>query len=134
MPNGARQRQVSTIIAMFVLLRRIELDSLITSSQVCVKHYSNTRNERSMLEANLGFYLEEPPYIFFYMRYLIPDSQDAMERLQHLHVLYALARFMFQLHNDEMDARTQPSTAPYFVQGDKCQWFKRISFFEINLN
>jgi hypothetical protein len=30
-----------------------------------------------------------------------------------------MVRYVLQLHKDEMQARTEPSTAPHFVKGDK---------------
>jgi hypothetical protein len=53
------------------------------------------------------------------MRPSIPVSQDASERLRLLQEVPALVRSVLQLHNDEMQARLELSTAPHFVQGDK---------------
>jgi hypothetical protein len=39
--NGARQRHVSAASAMFLLLRWIELDRLVSSRGVCVQRYSS---------------------------------------------------------------------------------------------
>jgi hypothetical protein len=38
-----------------------------------------------------------------------------------------MVRYVLQLHKDEMEARTKPSTAPHFVRGDK------VSFVIANL-
>jgi hypothetical protein len=53
------------------------------------------------------------------MRPSIPVSQDAAERLRLLREVHTLVRFMLQLHKDEMQARTKPSTSPHFTRGDK---------------
>jgi hypothetical protein len=75
--------------------------------------------EHTPFEANFGFSPEEPPNLLFRMRPSIPVSQDATERLRLLHEVHTLVRSVSQLHKDEMQARTEPSTAPYFVRGDK---------------
>jgi hypothetical protein len=49
----------------------------------------------------------------------IPVSQDASERLRLLQEAHALVLSVLQLHKDEMQARSKPSTAPQFVRGDK---------------
>jgi hypothetical protein len=48
-----------------------------------------------------------------------PVSQDATERLRLLQEVHAIVLSVLQLHKDEMHARTQPSTSPHFVRGDK---------------
>jgi hypothetical protein len=48
-----------------------------------------------------------------------PISQDATERLRLLQEVHTLVRSVVQLHKDEMQARTKPSTAPHFAKGDK---------------
>jgi hypothetical protein len=53
------------------------------------------------------------------MRPSISVSQDATERLRLLHEIHTLVRYVLQLHKDEMQARTEPSTSPYFVREDK---------------
>jgi hypothetical protein len=53
------------------------------------------------------------------MRPSIPVSQDAAERLNLLQDVHTLVRSMLQLHKDEMQAHTKPSTAPHFARGDK---------------
>jgi hypothetical protein len=75
--------------------------------------------EHTPFEANSGLSLEEPPDLVFTMRPLIPISQDASELLKLLQEVYAVVRSVLQLHKDEMQARTKPSTAPYVVKGDK---------------
>jgi hypothetical protein len=71
------------------------------------------------LEANFGFSLEEPVDMLFNMRPSIPVSQDASERLRLLREAHAMVRSLLQLHKDEMQARSEPSTIPHFVRGDK---------------
>jgi hypothetical protein len=75
--------------------------------------------ERTTLETNFGFSHQEPPYLLFRMRPSIPISQDASERLRLIQEIRALVHSVSQLHKDEMQARTEPSTAPHFVRGDK---------------
>jgi hypothetical protein len=53
------------------------------------------------------------------MRPSIPVSQDATERLRLLHEIHTLVRYVLHLDKDEIQARTEPSTAPHFVKGDK---------------
>jgi hypothetical protein len=55
----------------------------------------------------------------FSMRPSIPVSQDALERLGLLQEVHAPVRSVLQLHKDEMQARSKPSTAPHFARGDK---------------
>jgi hypothetical protein len=75
--------------------------------------------EHTPFEANFGFSPEEPPDLLFNMRPSIPVSQDATERLRLLQDVHTLVRSVLQLHKDEMQARTEPSTAPHFARGDK---------------
>jgi hypothetical protein len=75
--------------------------------------------EHTPFEANFRFSLEEPPNFLFNMRPSIPVSQDASERLRLLQEVHALVRSVLQLHKDEMQARTKPSTTLHFVRGDK---------------
>jgi ribosomal protein S8 len=53
------------------------------------------------------------------MRPSIPVSQDASERLRLLQEVHALVRSVLQVHKDEMQAHSEPSTVPHFVRGDK---------------
>jgi hypothetical protein len=75
--------------------------------------------EHTPFEANFGFTPEEPPDLLFSMRPSIPVSQDATEGLRLLHDVHTLVRSVKQLHKDEMQARTEPSTTPHFARGDK---------------
>jgi putative transposase len=75
--------------------------------------------EHTPFEANFGFSPEEPLDLLFSMRPSIPFSQDAAERLRLLHEVHSLVRSVLQLHKDEMQARTEPSTMPHFAKGDK---------------
>jgi hypothetical protein len=75
--------------------------------------------EHTPFEANFGFSPEVPPDLLFSMRPSIPVSQDATQRLRLLQKIHTLVRSMLQLHKDEMQARTNPSTTPHFVKGDK---------------
>jgi putative transposase len=75
--------------------------------------------EHTPFEANFGFSPEEPPDLLFSMRPSIPISQDATERLRLLQDVHTLVRSVLQLHKDEMQARTGPSTTPHFAKGDK---------------
>jgi hypothetical protein len=84
--------------------------------------------EHTPFEANFGFSHEELPDLLFCMRPSIPVSQDARERLRLLHEVHTLVRSVLQLHKDEMQARTKPSTAPHFARGDKVSVVKTNSF------
>jgi hypothetical protein len=53
------------------------------------------------------------------MRPSIPILQDAQERFILLHEIHALGRSAIHLHKDEMQAPSEPSTAPHFAKGDK---------------
>jgi hypothetical protein len=53
------------------------------------------------------------------MRSSIPVSQDASERLKLLQEVHALVRSVLQMHKDEMQTRSQPSTAPHIVIANK---------------
>jgi hypothetical protein len=75
--------------------------------------------EHTPFEADFGFSHEEPPDLLFIMRPSIPVSQDATERLRLLQEVHILVRSVLQLHEDEMQARTEPSTTPHFTEGDK---------------
>jgi hypothetical protein len=75
--------------------------------------------EHTPFEANFGFSVEELPYLLFSMRPSIPVSQDASERLRLLQEVHTMVRSALQLHKDEMQACTEPSTAPHFVRGNK---------------
>jgi hypothetical protein len=75
--------------------------------------------EHTPFEANFGFSHEEPPDMLFNMRPSIPVSQDATQRLRLLRDVHTLVRSVLQLHKDDMQARTEPSTAPHFARGDK---------------
>jgi hypothetical protein len=57
--------------------------------------------------------------MLFCMRLSIPVSHDATERLELLHDVHTMVRSVLQLHKDDMQARTEPSTAPHFARGDK---------------
>jgi hypothetical protein len=56
--------------------------------------------------------------MLFSMRPSIHVSQNATERLRLLQEVHTMVRFVLQLHNDEMQARTKPSTTPHFARGD----------------
>jgi hypothetical protein len=56
--------------------------------------------------------------MLFSMRPL-QSPQDAKERLKLLHELHTLVRSVLQVHKDEMQAHSKPSTAPHVVRGDK---------------
>jgi hypothetical protein len=73
--------------------------------------------EHTPFEANFLFSHEEPPYLLFRMRPSTKVSQDAIERLRLLQEVHTLVRSVLQLHKDEVQARTEPSTAPHFVGG-----------------
>jgi hypothetical protein len=75
--------------------------------------------EHTPVEANFGFSPEEPPYLLLVMRPSIFVSQDASRRLRLLLEVHTMVRYVLQLHKDEMQARTDPSTTPHFVRGDK---------------
>jgi hypothetical protein len=75
--------------------------------------------EHIPFKANLGLSLEEPPDLLFSMRPSIPVSQDALTRLRLLNVVRAVVRSMLELHKDDMQAHSEPSTAPHFVGGDR---------------
>jgi hypothetical protein len=75
--------------------------------------------EHTPFEANFGFSPEEPPDMLLSMRPSIPVSQDATTRLRLFQEVHNLVRLVLQLHKDEMQARTEPSTAPHFTNGDK---------------
>jgi hypothetical protein len=75
--------------------------------------------EHTPFEANFGFSPEEPLVMLFNMRPSISLSQDAIERLRLLQEVHTLVRLVLQLHKDEMQARTKPSTGPHFAKGDK---------------
>jgi hypothetical protein len=53
------------------------------------------------------------------MRPSIPVSQDATGRLILLHEVHTRVRYVLQLHMDEMQARTEPSTTLHTAKGDK---------------
>jgi hypothetical protein len=71
------------------------------------------------LKLTLGSLLSNHQTFLFSMRPSIQVSQDASERLQLLQKVHTLARYVLQLHKDEMEARTCPSTTHHFVKGDK---------------
>jgi transposase InsO family protein len=75
--------------------------------------------EHTPFEAQFGFSPEDPPNMLFSMRPSIPISQDASERLSLLHEVHTLVCSVLQLHKDEMQASSEPPTAPHFVRGDK---------------
>jgi hypothetical protein len=76
--------------------------------------------EHTPFKANFGFSLEEPHDLLFTMRPSIHlVSQDASERFKLLQEVHAMVRSVLQLHKDEMQARSEPSTTPHFVIGDK---------------
>jgi hypothetical protein len=75
--------------------------------------------EHTPFEANFGFSPQEHHDLLFNMRPSIPVSQDAFERLRLLHEVHALVRLVLHLHKDEMQARSENSTAPHFVRGGK---------------
>jgi hypothetical protein len=77
------------------------------------------RIEHTPFEANFGFSLEEPPNLLFSMRPSISISQDASARLKLLQEVHTMVRSVLHLHKDEMQERSEPSTAPHFVRGDK---------------
>jgi hypothetical protein len=66
--------------------------------------------------------------MLFNMRPSVPVWQNATERLKLLQELYAMVRSMLQLHEDEMQARSKPSTAPHFVRVDKVIAFTKNLF------
>jgi hypothetical protein len=71
--------------------------------------------EHTPFEANFGFSPEEPPDMMFSMRPSIPVSQNATDRLRLLQEVHTLVRYVLQLHKDNMQARTEPSTTPHFI-------------------
>jgi transposase InsO family protein len=88
--------------------------------------------EHTPFEANFGFSHEEPPYLLFRMRPSISVSQDATERLRLLQEVHTMIRSVLQLHNDEMQTRTEPSITPHFVGGDKVSVVTTNHFYEDN--
>jgi hypothetical protein len=83
--------------------------------------------EHTPFEANFGFSHEDSLDLLFSMRPSIPVSQNASERLRLLQEIHALVRYVLKLNKHEMQARTEPSTTPHFVRGDK------VSFVTANL-
>jgi hypothetical protein len=83
--------------------------------------------EHTSFEANFGFSPKEPHDLMFSMRPSIQVSQDAIERLRLLQEIHTLVRSVLQLHKDEMQARTEPSTTPHFAKGDKVSIVKPFS-------
>jgi hypothetical protein len=75
--------------------------------------------EHTPFEGNFGFSLEDPLNFLFSMRPSIIVSQDSSKRLRLLQEIHALVRSVLELHKDEMQARSEPLTAPHFVRGDK---------------
>jgi hypothetical protein len=75
--------------------------------------------ERTPFETNFGFSVEEDLDQLFSMRSSIPVSRDVFERLRLFHKVHAMARSMLKLDKDEMQVRSEPSTAPHFVRGGK---------------
>jgi hypothetical protein len=75
--------------------------------------------EHTPFEANFGFPPEEPHDVLFSMRLSIPVSKDAAQRLRLLQEVHTLLRSVLQLHKDEIQARTEPSTTPHFAKGGK---------------
>jgi hypothetical protein len=67
--------------------------------------------EHTPFEGNFGFSLEEPHCLMFNIRPSISASQDASELMKLLHESHALVRLVLQLHKDEMQGRSKPSTA-----------------------
>jgi hypothetical protein len=70
--------------------------------------------EHTPFEANFGFPLEEP-----LICYSECDLLFRFRKTRHSDYMNALVRSVLQLHKDEMQARTEPLTAPHFVRGDK---------------
>jgi hypothetical protein len=89
--------------------------------------------EHSPFEANFGFSPLEPLNKLFGMRPSIPFSQDAFERLKLLHYSHALACTVLKLHKDEIQYRSEPSTAPHFIRGDKVTTVTKVSSYEDSL-
>jgi hypothetical protein len=69
----------------------------------------------------------------FNMRPSIPVSQDASKQLRLLHKVHAMVSSVLHVHNNyEMQARSEPSTAPQFVKGDtetRCQLLQETSSY-----
>jgi hypothetical protein len=90
--------------------------------------------EHTPFEANFGFSHEEPPCLLFSMRPSAPVSQDASERLQLLHEIHTLVRYVLHLHKYEMHAPTEPPATPHFVKGDKVSVVTSTLFLRGQLN
>jgi hypothetical protein len=67
--------------------------------------------EHTLFGAYFGFSPKEPPYLLF--------RKTQSKQLRLLHEVHTLVRSVLQLHEDEMQARLEPSTAPHIVKGDK---------------
>jgi hypothetical protein len=135
LPNGARQQLVSLGSTLFLLLRWFKLDMHVASSGIRVQRYSRARNlAHPPFEANFGFSLEEPHELLLRMRPSIPVSEDALERLRLLQEVHTLVRSVVYLHKDAIQARSEPSIAPHFVQGDKTTVITKSIFLREPLN
>jgi hypothetical protein len=71
--------------------------------------------EHTPFETKFGCSPKEPPDVLLNMGPSIAVSQDTPERLKLLQKLHAMVRTQLQLHKDEMQARSESSTAPHFV-------------------
>jgi hypothetical protein len=84
-------------------------------------------------EANFGFSHEEPLDLLFSMRPSIPVSQDAFERLYLLLAVHTMGRSVLNFHKDDIQVRSELSTTPHFVRGDKVTIVKNPSSYEDTL-
>jgi hypothetical protein len=86
--------------------------------------------EHTPFEADFGFSPEEDLYMMFRVRPSIPVSQDATKRLKLLQEIHTIVRSMLPLHKDVMHTRTELSTTPHFVKGDKVSIITTNLFYE----
>jgi hypothetical protein len=85
-------------------------------------------------EANFGFSLEKLHGMLFNVRPSISVSHNATERLQLLHEVHALLLSVLHPHKNGMQTRTEPSTTPHFVRGDKVTIFTKSLCFQVQLD
>jgi hypothetical protein len=103
------------LLRYFCCYDGLEWTTLLPQMEFAYKASRALGIKHTPFEANFGFSPEEPPDLLLSMRPSIPVSQDATERLILLQEVHTMARYVLQLHKDEMQARTEPSTAPHFT-------------------
>jgi hypothetical protein len=88
--------------------------------------------EHTPFEANYCSSPKEPLDLLLPMRPSIPISTATNEQLQQLRKVHELVTYALQVHTYDMQACSQPSTAPQLRPRDKVSVVRKAFFYAVN--